>query len=94
MGRNIVEIVIELFYILPMVSFLIAKTKEPLLQDGVFPVPKANGETKVLKKVGDTPKPVLSPMIGPAMRMIIREIMPCIAIRAIIFPDRSPLSLT
>jgi hypothetical protein len=93
-GRKIVEIVIELFHVFPVVAFLIAKTKEPLLQDRVFPVPKAYGKTEVLKKIGDAPKPVLSPVIGSAMRMIVREIMPRITIRAVIFPDRSPLSLT
>src|SRR5262249_18840269 len=93
-GGKVVEIVIELFHVFSVVSFLIAKTKEPLLQDRVFPIPEAYGKTEVLKKIGDAPKPVLSPMIGSAMRMIVREIMPRIAIRAIIFPDRAPLSLT
>jgi hypothetical protein len=57
----------------------------------VLPIPKGNGKTEVLKKIGDTRESIFSPFIPPAMSMIIGEIIPRIPIRAIIFSHCSPL---
>src|ERR1700722_1569151 len=94
MGRQVVGIIVELLDVLAMVAFLIAKPKKPFFEDGVLPVPQCYCETKVLKKVRDAAQSVFSPEIRPAMRMVVRKIMPCIAIRAIVLSYRSPLPLT
>jgi hypothetical protein len=94
MGREIVEMVIQLFYVLPVVALLISQAEEPFLQDGVFPIPEGDGETEILEKIGDTPEAVLPPLIGAAVRMVIRKIVPGVAIGAIVFADSTPLAFT
>ena len=92
-GR-IVQIVVEFLDVLAVISFGITKPEKTFFQHLVFPVPERYREAQVLKEIGDAAETVLAPEIGPAMSLVVGEIMPGIAIGAIIFSYCSPLSLT
>src|SRR5262249_20363382 len=91
MGRRAVEIVIELLDVFAVVAFVIGQAKEPFFEDRVMPVPQRQGQAKQQLIVAKTPNPVLAPAIGAAPRVVVREIIPCIAVFAVVFAHRAPL---
>ena len=91
-GRGI-EIEILLFYVLAVITLGAGEAEEPLLENGVASVPKRQGETDAAFAVGNAQEPVLAPSICPAARLIVRKIIPAIAIGRIILAHRGPLPL-
>jgi hypothetical protein len=94
MGGHIVEVVIEFLDILPVVALIIAQPKESFLEDMVLTVPEGDAETEVLVEIRDAGDAIFTPAVGPAMGVFKREITPCIAMFAIVFPHGTPLSFT
>src|SRR5579872_4210427 len=92
MRGEVVEVVIELFNVFSMISFLIAQSEKPFFQDLVLAVPEGYCETEVLKEVGDAAQAVFAPEISPAVGMVIREIVPGVAIRTVVLSYCPPLS--
>src|ERR1700730_11721460 len=76
-----------------MVALAIVQAEQPLLEDRVLAVPQREGEAQPLVVVTETGETILTPMIGSRSRLIVREIIPCIAVLAVVLADRSPLSL-
>src|SRR5207247_5959967 len=84
---------VRLLDVLAMVSFRAGKTKESLLEDGITAIPECQRKTETTFSVGDTEQPVLTPAIGPASGVIVREIVPARSSRGIVLSHRSPLPL-
>ena len=76
-----------------MIALAVGKAKSSLLQDRIQPIPKGDREAGKLPVVGEASQPILTPPIRPAARMIMREIVPCCAVVAVILTNRAPLPL-
>ena len=75
-----------------MVALAIVQAEQPLLEDRVLAVPQREGEAQPLVVVTETGETILTPMIGSRSRLIVREIIPCIAVLAVVLADRAPLA--
>src|SRR5260370_25874371 len=93
MGRRAVKVEVILFDILTMVAFAVGQPKQAFFQYGILAVPQSNTEAEQLLLIADTSKAVLAPVIGAGSRLIMGEVVPCISIFAIVFPNGSPLTL-
>src|SRR6185503_18305790 len=62
-------------------------------QDGVTAVPQCDGETDVLVTVADSRDPVLVPAVGSGPGLVMRKILPGIAVWTVIFADGAPGTL-
>ena len=93
MGRGAVEVEVDLLHVLAVVSLAVGEAEEPLLEDGVLPVPEGEREAEVLAIVGDAGQAVLSPAVGARPGLVVREVVPGVAALAVVLPDRPPLPL-
>jgi hypothetical protein len=90
-GRVDVEVV--LLDVLAVVSLAVREPEEALLQDGVPLVPEGEGEAEALLLVRDPAEAVLAPAIGTRPGLIMAEVVPRVAVRAVVLADRAPLPL-
>ncbi len=88
-----VEIVIEFLDVFAVIALLIGQPEQPLLQDRVALVPQGDREAQVKMIVAKPADAVFAPAIGPAARVIVREVFPCVAIGAVILAHRPPLAI-
>ena len=79
--------------VLAVVPLAVRQPEHALLEDGIDPVPQREREAQALMVVADPRDPVLSPAIGPRARLVVREIVPCVAAGAVVLPHGSPLAL-
>ncbi len=91
-GGGVVEVKIILLDVLAMVALAVREAEQPLLQDGVGPVPQRQGKAQLLLVVRNAGQPILTPAIGPRARLVMREIIPRAARLAVVLADGSPLS--
>src|SRR5690606_135226 len=94
MSRSIIEVVIQLFNILPMVSLGSRQSKQPFLENGIIPIPHSECKAYSTFFIRYSGNPVFSPSVNSTSGVIMRKIIPRTTVRAIIFPNRTPLSLT
>jgi len=76
-----------------MVPLAVGEPEQPLLEDGVALVPQRQGEAEELLAIADPSKSVLSPSVGPRARLVMGEIVPGVAVLAVVLTDRAPLTL-
>jgi hypothetical protein len=74
-----------------MVALRTAQAEEPLLQVRVFSVPQRKGEVEEPPVVAESEEPVLTPAIGAEPRVVVREVVPRIAVGGVILADGTPL---
>src|SRR5215469_18840646 len=91
MGRRVVEIEVVFLDVLTMVSFTVGETEEAFLQNGIFPVPQRHGEAELLLVVADARQSVFAPAIRAGTSLIVREVVPGIAVAAVVLANRAPL---
>ena len=92
-GRRGVEIEVVLLDVLAVVPFGVAQAEEPLLQDRILAVPERQRETQPLLQVGEAGEPVLAPVIRARPRLVVREVLPRVAVRAVVLAHGAPLPL-
>ena len=83
----------NLLHIFAVIPLRTGQAEEPLLQNRIALVPEGEGETEALLEIGDAANPILAPAIGARAGMLVREIIPGVAVRAVILAHRAPLSL-
>src|SRR5215471_18308803 len=93
MGRSAVDIEVILFDILPVIALRIGQPKQPLLYDRVLAVPHGDRKAQALMIITDPGKPILAPVIRARAGLIVREIIPRVAILAVVLAHRAPLAL-
>ena len=93
MRGGAVQIVVALLNVLAMIALVARQAEEPLFQDRIAPIPHGDGEADVLMPVADSRDTVLVPPVGSGSRVIVRKILPGVAIRAVVLSDRSPGAL-
>src|SRR6185437_7514760 len=93
MSRGGVEIVIELFDVFTMVPLAVREAEEAFLENVVATVPQGQRQAKPATMIADPCQSVLAPAIGPTAGHLVREIIPGVAVGAVVFADGSPLPL-
>src|SRR3990172_8270328 len=76
-----------------MIAFVSCQAKEPLLQNRVAAIPERQRETDVLVPIADASQTILSPSIRFRPRMVVGEVVPRRAVRAVILTHRPPCTL-
>jgi hypothetical protein len=93
MGGCAVEVIIVFLDVLPVVPLLVGQAEQPLLDDGVVPVPQGRGEAQNLALVAQSRQPVLSPAVGAGTGLVVGEVVPGVSRVAVILPHGPPLPL-
>src|SRR5262245_22407248 len=93
MRRRRIEVEVVLLHVLAVVAFGVGEPEEPLLEDRVASVPQRDGETQLLLIVGKPGKAVLSPPVGARARLVVREVIPRVAIDAVVLSNGAPLAI-
>src|SRR5262249_13055012 len=91
-GRRRIEIVIQLLDVLAVIALPIREAVHALLEDRILPVPQRDREAERLLGIAEPADPVLAPAIGAAARVVVREVVPGLAIRAVVLAHRAPLA--
>src|ERR1700722_8706576 len=89
-GRRI-EIEVILLHVLPVMSLTVRQPEHPLLEDWILAVQQSEGKAQVLLLVADAGDAVLAQVIGPRSGLVVSEIVPGVAVVAVVFPDSAPL---
>ncbi len=92
-GRRRVEVEVVLLDVLSVVPLAVGEPEHALLQDRVPLVPQREGETETLLVVGEPAEAVLAPPVGPGTGLVVREVVPGVAVLAVVLADRPPLPL-
>ena len=77
-----------------MVALRPGQPERTLLQDRVLTVPQGQAQAEPLFHVTKSGQPVLAPAIGPGPGLVVRQVIPRLAVGAVILADRAPLPLT
>src|SRR4030095_12886685 len=93
MRRSGVEVVVKLLSVLAVVALGVGQSENAFLEDRVFTIPQSERKTEALGIIADAGQTVLAPTIRAAACMVVREMLPGIAVRRVIFPHRAPLAL-
>ena len=90
--RRTIEIEVVLLDVFAVIAFGVGQAEEALFQNGIGAVPEGQGEAESLLVVGDAGQPVLAPAIGAGAGLVVGEVVPGVAVLAVIFADGPPLS--
>ena len=90
-GRG-VEIEVAFLDVLAVIALVAGQAEEPLLEDGIPPVPEGEGEAETLMVIRDPEQPILAPPIDARARMIVREVFPGRPGRRVVLAHRAPLA--
>ena len=88
--RRRVEVEVVLLDVLAVVALVAGQAEQPLLQDRVAAVPQREAETDLLVTVADCRQAVLVPAVGARPGLIVRQVVPRLAVRAVVLTDRAP----
>src|SRR5262249_37642731 len=78
--------------VLAVIAFAVGQPEQAFLQDGVLAVPEGQREAEPLLVVGNAGQAVFAPAIGAGARLVVAEIIPGVAVLAVVFADRAPLA--
>jgi hypothetical protein len=92
-GRCGVQVVVALLDVLAVVPLAVGEAEEALLEDGVTLVPEREREAEALALVAHSGDPVLAPTVGAGASLVVGEVVPGVAVRAVVLADRPPLAL-
>ena len=92
-GRRRVDVEVVLLDVLAVVPLAVGEAERALLEDGVPLVPEGEGEAQALLVVGDPAEAVLAPPVGPGAGLVVGEVVPGVAVLAVVLADRAPLPL-
>src|ERR1700730_18085878 len=94
MGRRAVDLEVVFLDVLAVVPLAVGQAEQALLEDRVLAVPQRHGKAQPLMVVAEARKAVFAPVIGAGPRLVVREIIPRIAVLAVVLANRAPLALT
>src|SRR5205814_10034991 len=89
--RLVVQIKVILLYVLAVIAFAIVQPEQALFQNRVFAVPQRQREAKNLAIVGNAGETVLAPTISARARVLVRKIIPSVAVATVVLAHRAPL---
>ena len=91
-GRR-VDVEVVLLHVLAVVPLAVREAEHPLLENGIAPVPQRQREAETLPVVRDAAEAVLTPPIGPRTGLIVGEVVPGVAVLAVVLAHGAPLAL-
>ena len=94
MGRRAVEIEVIFLYVLAVIALAVGQAEQPLLEDRVLAVPQGERKAQPLLVVAETGEAILAPVIGARPCLIVGEVVPGVAVLAVVLADRAPLTFT
>ena len=89
-----VEVPPVLLGVLAVIALVAGEAEDPLLEDRVAPVPERESQTEALLHVGEAGQPVLAPAVGARAGVVVRQVLPGGAVRAVVLANGAPLALT
>ncbi len=92
-GRRRVEVPVAFLDVLAVVALGTGEAEETLLEDGVALVPERQPETKPAFAIAQAEKAVLTPTVGTAACVLVREVGPGVAVWRVVLAHRPPLPL-
>ena len=93
MGGRAIEVEVVLLHILAVIALAVGQAEQALLEDRVLAVPQRQGKAQTLPVVAQPGDAVLAPVIGARPCLIVGEVVPGVAVRAVVLADRAPLAL-
>jgi hypothetical protein len=91
--RRGVEVEVRLLHVLAVVALGRHQAEEALLQDRVALVPEREAQAEDLVAVAEAREAVLPPAVGLAARVVVREVVPGRAVRAVVLADGAPRAI-
>ena len=88
-----VEVPPVLLGVLSMVSLVAGQAEDPLLEDRVPAVPEGEPQAQASLHVGEARQPVLPPAVGARPGMVMGQVLPGGAARAVVLAHGAPLAL-
>ncbi len=92
-ARRRVQVPPVVLDVLAVVALGSGQPERPLFQDRVLPVPQRQAQAQPLFHVAEPGQAVLSPPVRPGPRVIMRQVIPRLAVRAVVLAHRAPLAL-
>src|SRR5262249_52946376 len=89
-----IEVEVVFLDVLAMIPLAVSQPEQSFLEDRITPVPQRQRKAEQLAIIGDTGDPVLTPPVRTVLRVIVGEVVPGVAVRAVIFAHGPPLPLT
>ena len=93
-GRRRVEVVVALLHVLAVIAFRARQPEQPLFENRVLFIPERQRKTETALSIRNAEQAILAPAIGATARVVVREVVPAVAIGGIVFADRTPLALS
>jgi hypothetical protein len=90
MRRRAVEVKVVFLDVFAVIALRAGQTEETLLDDRITFIPQRDGHADVLIAIAHTGQTVFVPAICTAARVIVREVIPCLAGRAVVFAHSPP----
>ena len=79
--------------VLAVVALRAGQPERALLQDRIPPVPQRQPQAQPLLDVAEPGQAVLTPPVGLGPGVVVRQVIPRVAVGAVVLPDRAPLPL-
>ena len=79
--------------VLAVVALRAGQPERALLQDRIPPVPQRQAQAQPLLDVTEPGQAVLAPPVGLGPGVVVRQVIPRVAVGAVVLPDRPPLPL-
>src|SRR5262249_30192539 len=90
MRRRGIQVPPVLLGVLAVVTLRSGQPEDPFLDDRVAAVPQAQSEAEDLPRVAQAGQAILVPPVGTRSRMIMRAVVPCRTVFAVVLTDSSP----
>jgi hypothetical protein len=92
-GRQRIEVEVLFLDVLAVIALGAAETEQAFLQERVLAVPQRPRETQPALAVRDAEQPVLAPAVGAAARVVVRQVVPAVAVGRVVLAHGPPLAL-
>src|SRR6188472_3654835 len=89
-----IKIEIIFLDVFAVITLAVGQPKQPLLEDRVLAVPQRDRKAQKLPVVTVTGQAILAPVVGARSCLVVGKIVPGVAILAVVFAYRSPLTFT
>src|SRR6202030_821461 len=81
------------FHILAVIPFRPGQAEQTLLQDRILTIPHCQRKAETTFAVSEAQQTIFTPAVGSASSMIMRKVIPTIAICGVVLAYRCPLAL-
>src|SRR4051812_21467815 len=76
-----------------MIAFAVGEPEQTFFQDGIPFIPEGQSKAQPLLVIADAAQAIFAPPVSPGAGLVMGEIVPRVAILAVVFADCAPLPL-